>query len=79
MLSYQLAGAVEAMQPLMNMITFTARSRETIVALHRHIADALDAGDAAEADQGLHRLEQETRALADSVFAARKAARKAHS
>ncbi len=24
-LSYQLAGAVEAMQPLMNMITFTAR------------------------------------------------------
>ncbi|MBC7178904.1 MAG: FadR family transcriptional regulator, partial [Roseovarius sp.] len=25
-LSYQLAGAVEAMQPLMNMITFTARS-----------------------------------------------------
>ena len=34
-LSYQLAGAVEAMQPLMNMITFTARSREAIVALTR--------------------------------------------
>ncbi len=31
-LSYQLAGAVEAMQPLMNMITFTARSREAIIA-----------------------------------------------
>ena len=28
-LSYQLAGAVEAMQPLMNMITFTARDRAT--------------------------------------------------
>ena len=32
-LSYQLAGAVEAMQPLMNMITFTARSREEIIAV----------------------------------------------
>ena len=36
-LSYQLAGAVEATQPLMNMITFTARSREEIVrAAHPH-------------------------------------------
>jgi GntR family transcriptional repressor for pyruvate dehydrogenase complex len=46
-LSYQLAGAVEAMQPLMNMITFTARSREEIVALHARIADAAEARDAA--------------------------------
>jgi GntR family transcriptional repressor for pyruvate dehydrogenase complex len=44
-LSYQLAGAVEAMQPLMNMITFTARSREEIVALHARIADAAEARD----------------------------------
>jgi GntR family transcriptional repressor for pyruvate dehydrogenase complex len=46
-LSYQLAGAVEAMQPLMNMITFTARSREEIVALHARIADAAEARDGA--------------------------------
>ncbi|MEM9912992.1 MAG: GntR family transcriptional regulator, partial [Pseudomonadota bacterium] len=50
-LSYQLAGAVEAMQPLMNMITFTARSREEIVTLHTHLADALEAQDADEAEQ----------------------------
>ena len=43
-LSYQLAGAVEAIEPLMNMITFPARSRERIVALHTRIADAIEAG-----------------------------------
>ena len=70
-LSYQLAGAVEAMQPLMNMITFTARSREAIVALHTKIADAAEAhkGDALSA--GLSSLEKETQELAQSVFAAR--------
>jgi len=71
-LSYQLAGAVEAMQPLMNMITFTARSRSAIVALHTRIADAIEAQDAAETMQGLAALELETQNLAASVFAARK-------
>ncbi len=33
-LSYQLAGAVEAMQPLMNMITFAPRSQTRIVDMH---------------------------------------------
>ncbi|MCV6586481.1 MAG: GntR family transcriptional regulator [Marinibacterium sp.] len=74
-LSYQLAGAVEAMQPLMNMITFTARSRETIIELHRSIADAVDAGDSSGVVDGLHRLERETLTLADSVFAERQARR----
>ena len=50
-LSYQLAGAVEAMQPLMNMITFSARSRETIVSLHSQIADAIEAQDASRAEE----------------------------
>jgi DNA-binding FadR family transcriptional regulator len=67
-LSYQLAGAVEAMQPLMNMITFTARDRARIVALHEAIADALERQNAAEADGGLTRLEQETRSLALKAF-----------
>jgi len=70
-LSYQLAGAVEAMQPLMNMITFTARSREAIVALHTAIADAIEAQDGATTDATLIKLEAYTRELADNVVKAR--------
>lgn len=70
-LSYQLAGAVEAMQPLMNMITFTARSRERIVALHTDLADALEAQDQKKTDGTLIKLEAYTLELAHSVVAAR--------
>lgn len=73
-LSYQLAGAVEAMQPLMNMITFTARSRERIVALHSQIADAVEAQDALQTDQLLDALAVYTNELAQSVFQARQRA-----
>ncbi|WP_170606846.1 FadR/GntR family transcriptional regulator [Ruegeria arenilitoris] len=66
-LSYQLAGAVEAMQPLMNMITFTARSREAIIAMHSKIADALEARDADVVDAALADLETYTRQLAQDV------------
>lgn len=66
-LSYQLAGAVEAMQPLMNMITFTARSREEIILLHTKIADALEAHDASTVDATLVELEAYTRQLALDV------------
>jgi DNA-binding FadR family transcriptional regulator len=72
-LSYQLAGAVEAMQPLMNMITFTARDRARIVALHTVIADAIEAQDGPATSAGLTALETETQALAHSVFNARAA------
>ena len=72
-LSYQLAGAVEGMQPLMNMITFTARSREAIIALHAQIADAIEAQDGDAALAGLTALEEETQKLAANVFAARRA------
>lgn len=72
-LSYQLAGAVEAMQPLMNMITFTARDRAAIVDLHTRIADAIDVQDARSADNGLAELELYTRRLAEDVMAARAA------
>lgn len=74
-ISYQLAGAVEAMQPLMNMITFSARSRETIVGFHTEIADALEARDAALIDQSLEDLATYTNTLAQSVIDARQAAR----
>jgi DNA-binding FadR family transcriptional regulator len=59
-LAYQLAGAVEAMQPLMNMITFTARSRDTIIGLHTRIADGLVARDAAAVDAALQELQDYT-------------------
>ncbi len=72
-LSYQLAGAVEAMQPLMNMITFTARSREEIVTLHTRIADAIENNDAAAADEALQELTAYTLTLKDNVMAARAA------
>ena len=71
MLSYQLAGAVEAMQPLMNMITFTARSREEIVTLHGAIADAIEKGDGPGACRQLEALERYTVTLARSVMAER--------
>ena len=68
-LSYQLAGAIEAIEPLMNMITFSARSREQIVALHTRIADAIEAGDGANADAALQALAAYTVELARDVAA----------
>ncbi|WP_439142392.1 FadR/GntR family transcriptional regulator [Planktotalea sp.] len=73
-LSYQLAGAVEAMQPLMNMITFTARSREHIIALHTKIADFCDAGEGHAIDQTLEELAAYTLKLGQEM-ADKKAAR----
>ncbi len=66
-LSYQLAGAVEAMQPLMNMITFSARSREEIISLHNQIVDALQDRDSVAVDETLVKLESYTRKLAQDV------------
>ncbi len=70
-LSYHLAGAVEAMQPLMNMITFTARSRERIVGMHRRICEAITKGVTYDALSNLNELEQYTRRLAERVRAQR--------
>ena len=67
-LAFQLAGAVEGMQPLMNMITFTARSRERIIDLHTNIADAIEAKSAAPADEALGELARYTVELAQGVF-----------
>ncbi len=66
-LSYQLAGAVEAMQPLMNMITFSARSREEIISLHNQIVDALQDRESEAVDETLVKLESYTRKLAQDV------------
>lgn len=72
-LSYQLAGAVEAMQPLMNMITFTARSREAIVTFHTRIADAIEAGNSAAAETALEELASYTLDLGRGIMEARAA------
>jgi len=66
-LSYQLAGAIEAIEPLMNMITFSARSRARIIALHSTIADAIQDHDAAAADSALVALAAYTVDLARDV------------
>jgi GntR family transcriptional repressor for pyruvate dehydrogenase complex len=71
-LSYQLAGAVEAIEPLMNMITFTARSREHIVRLHTEIANALVAKDGLRVDNILADLATYTAQLGQSVADAKK-------
>ncbi len=76
-LSYQLAGSIEAMQPLMNMITFTARSRAEIVAIHTAILEAARRHDGAEIAAHLTRLENYTTKLAHSVFAERQKSRDA--
>lgn len=70
-LSWHLAAAVEAMQPLMNMLTFTARSRARIVALHQAIADALEARDAGAADAALAALTGYTLELGGQIRADR--------
>lgn len=73
-LSYQLAGAVEAMQPLMNMITYTSRSREQIVGFHTRIADALEGADVVEADAALQELQGYTLKLGNDVLSLRRGA-----
>ncbi len=71
-LSYQLAGAIEAIEPLMNMITFTARSRERIIDLHGRIAGAIEAGNARDAEDALAALARYTIALARDVMERRR-------
>jgi DNA-binding FadR family transcriptional regulator len=74
-LSYQLSGSIEAMQPLMNMITFTARSRAEIVAIHTDILNAVETRDGAKVSDALTRLEKYTTDLAHKVMSAKEKAR----
>jgi DNA-binding FadR family transcriptional regulator len=74
-LSYQLAGAVEAMQPLMNMITFTARNRAKIIAFHTQITDAIADQNAAAANLALGELSAYTISLAHDVSEQHKTAK----
>lgn len=70
-LGYQLAGAVEGMQPLMNMITYTARSRASIVALHEAILEGLRLRQAGAVEQALSDLATYTAELGSQMRAKR--------
>lgn len=72
-LTYHLAAAIEAMQPLMNMITYTARSRAEIVARHKAILSHLKAKDSDGLSIALDTLEKYTKSLAHMVIAERAA------
>ena len=45
LLSFQMAGVIEAIQPLLNMITYRGRDRAGIAARHEHLCAALEARD----------------------------------
>jgi len=66
-LSWHLAGAVEAMQPLMNMITFTRRSRARIVALHQDLCAAIAGREPGAALDALDALAGYTRELGGQI------------
>jgi DNA-binding FadR family transcriptional regulator len=68
-LRFQIASAIEAMQPLMNMITFTQRDRAVIIDLHTTIADAIENHDAVAASHGLSELADYTMSLGAQINA----------
>lgn len=47
LLALHLAGAIEAVQPLLNMVSYQLRDRHEIVRLHGAVADRLEARDTA--------------------------------
>ena len=55
-LSFQMTSAIEAMQPLMNMLTYKMRERSRIADLHQALADAVADGDAGAAQEHLDAL-----------------------
>lgn len=70
LLSFQMAGVIEAIQPLLNMITYRSRDRAAIAGGHERICEALVARDAAgvigelrELSDYTARLVREARAL----------------
>ena len=70
-LAWHLAGAVEAMQPLMNMITFTARSRARIIDLHQGLVAALLAKSLPDAQTCFDALSEYTMELGSQIRAHR--------
>lgn len=56
LLDLQIGGAIEAMQPLMNMLVYRLRDRTQITDLHRQLADAISCRHASAAQQALNEI-----------------------
>jgi DNA-binding FadR family transcriptional regulator len=63
-LSFQMVGVIEAIEPLMNMVTYRMRDRARIADLHGEIADAISTRDCAKADVALASLANYTNEIA---------------
>lgn len=73
MLSFQMAGVVEGMQPLLNLITYQARDREMMAAGAEEIADAIEVRDAKAAEAALARIAAYVSGLATGLLTRRDA------
>ncbi len=73
LLSFQMAGVIEAIQPLLNMITYRDRDRAAIVDGHERICNALEARDAAALTDRLALLCEEIARLVRDSQARRRA------
>ncbi|MEM6670248.1 MAG: GntR family transcriptional regulator [Pseudomonadota bacterium] len=73
MLSFQMAGAIEAMQPLLNMITFRSRDRKEIAGAHDLLVDALESRGANSAAEQIDRLADYTLKLIEAAQSRRAA------
>ncbi|MBK0398705.1 FadR family transcriptional regulator [Limibaculum sp. M0105] len=60
LISFQMAGVIEAMQPLLNMLTWRGRDRAEVAARHARVASMLERRDAAGLAQELAHLSDYT-------------------
>jgi DNA-binding FadR family transcriptional regulator len=65
LLMFQVAGAIEAMQPLMNMLVYRLRDKKHIAGLHDRLREALSGRDCAAAQAVLEDIAAYTRQLAE--------------
>lgn len=71
MLSFQMAGVVEGMQPLLNLITYQARDRAVVASGLEEIADAIDARDLKTAEAQVSALAAYVSGLAAGLLTRR--------
>ncbi|HSF93639.1 MAG TPA: GntR family transcriptional regulator [Thermohalobaculum sp.] len=76
LISFQMAGVIEAIQPLLNMITYRSRDRDAIAGRHRRIRALLEDRDAAGVIGELSALSDYTARLVSEARALRAAGRK---
>jgi Transcriptional regulators len=75
-LSWQLAAAVEGIEPLMNMITYRQRDRDAVISLHEAIVDALEARVGSKLEILIDYLRDQTLRTAHAARDSRDAARR---